>query len=119
MVFTRTIRLDDDSLAYGSKICHINVRSTKNKLEEIALILHELRLEVLTVSETWLSQGVESICLHIPNYNLYRQDRSNRGKKGGGLAIYVRKDYKTDDKIYNPLNISSPDVEAQIVKITN
>lgn len=118
VIFTRTIKLDDNSLARGFKICHINARSIKSKIEEIALILHELKLEVLTISETWLSQGVESTCLSIPNYNLYRQDRVARGKKGGGLAIYVRKDYKTDDKIYSPLNISIPDIEAQTIKIS-
>lgn len=100
----------------GFSVFHLNVRSLKNKLDEIELILHRFKIDVCTCSESWLNDGVEDTCLSIPNYKLFRQDRRSP-KKGGGLIIYFSNEYDVDSSCYPHLSHSNNDIESQIIAI--
>ena len=85
-------------------ICHINARSilaynaesgsNQFKMDEIRHILSDqLKYNLITVSETWLSANIstEEDDLKIDNYTLHRKDRQN-GNRGGGVCIFISND---------------------------
>ena len=47
-------------------ICHINSQSLRNKIDLIAVELGSY--DIVTVSETWLDQSIDSSEILIPNY---------------------------------------------------
>ena len=53
-----------------------SARSLYPKIDEFALLLNHLCVEVAAVSETWLHHGIKNDALSIANYSLIRQDRS-------------------------------------------
>ena len=69
------------------RIIHINTCSLKNKID---LIEAEYRdVDIITVSETWLSDAVTDDQILLRNFHPpIRQDRQN--DPHGGVAIYVR-----------------------------
>ena len=76
------------------KIGHLNVRSLKN-CEHLQLVKHTIlqnKLDVLTLSDTWLNSSITDLELKIPGHDLYRIDRNI--KTGGGVGAYARKTYK-------------------------
>ena len=54
--------------------------------------LFETKLEVLTLSETWLNTTITNAEFVIEGYTLFRQDRLN--KRGGGVCAYIPNDIK-------------------------
>ena len=69
------------------KIAHINIRSLLPSKNLIELFLDNSGIDVLVITETWLSRSVEPQATAIENYRCdLRQDRD--GKKGGGIIIY-------------------------------
>ncbi len=79
-----------------------NVRSLLPKIDELALILNHLSIDIAAVSETWLHSGIEGEVLSIPNYNLIRQDRTFG--HGGGVCAFVSNSipYKRWPGLANP-----------------
>ena len=49
-----------------------------------------LNLHAISISESWLKHSLPSTLVNLENYCLLRNDRI--GKRGGGVAMYVRKD---------------------------
>ena len=80
-----------------------NIRLLFPKMDEFALLLDHLCIDIAAVSETWLHQGIENDILSIPNYNLVRQDRSVG--RGGGVCAFVSNSipYKRWTDLGNPL----------------
>ena len=68
---------------------HLNVRSLMAHIDEVNHLLLSERLDVLCISETWLTDAVESRMLQFPGYVISRCDRLG-GKSGGGVAIIYR-----------------------------
>ena len=69
-------------------IGHVNARSLAPRLNEVCHLLDSERLEILCVTETWLSEEVLDAVLLVPGYRLFRCDRPG-GRRGGGVAILV------------------------------
>ena len=89
---------------------HINARSLAPRLNEVCHLLHSGSLEILCISETWLSESVLDAVLLVPGYELYRCDR-----RGGGVAVLV-----SDDLRVSRLHDSSdgdPGVEALCLSV--
>lgn len=75
----------------------INARSLCNKTDTICELLHNDRLDVLAVTETWLtgSDVYDSMVMKMicgDGYSFVSVPRSN-SKKGGGVALLYRGDY--------------------------
>ena len=68
---------------------HLNVRSLMAHIDEINHLILSERLDVLCVSETWLTDAVDDRMLQFPGYVISRRDRRG-GKSGGGVAIIYR-----------------------------
>ena len=75
-------------------VCHYNICSLGNKLDEIKLILNSVSSLtnnkpnlIFGLTETHLDASWSDALLQVNNFTTHRQDRVNR--KGGGLLIYV------------------------------
>jgi hypothetical protein len=81
-------------LPRGIKIGHLNVRDllSKNKKDDLALLLHTHTFDIFVVAETWLYPAIQTQEIHVPGFQAFRQDRkfTTYAKRGGGLCIYVR-----------------------------
>ena len=74
-------------LHYNLSLVHYNVQSIKAKLD---VIYAELKgFDILTFSETWLSDGTPTSDLHLQNFQSpERKDRPNDNH--GGVVVYVK-----------------------------
>lgn len=70
------------------KIAQLNVRSLVRHFTEVAYFINQEEIDVFCLTETWLTDGVDSDSLHIPGYKFYRADRRGN-RRGGGAAVYV------------------------------
>ena len=71
----------------GLSVAHINVRSIRNKLYSLECELGSF--DVISVSETWLSDDIHSDSLLLQGFHPpVRQDRA--GAAYGGVAVYVK-----------------------------
>jgi len=66
---------------------HLNINSIRNKFHEIYDILSHELIDVFGLSETKLDQSFTSSQFRIPDYSLYRSDRTSHG---GGIMVYVK-----------------------------
>ena len=78
------------------KLPHLNVQSIRNRnhLIQVRELVVDEKLDILTLSETWLNSSTTNAEVKIQKYNIYRLDRKQ--KKGGGVCIYVRNDLIKD-----------------------
>ena len=78
----------------GLKIMHFNVRSLRNKVELIRILLLSRSIDILALTETWLDETWNDKELAVPGYNLFCKDREannqSRSCAGGGIVIYAR-----------------------------
>ena len=90
---------------------HINIRSLRNKVHEVAELVSTNQMALLALSETWLNSNDNDEDLAIDGYNLVRKDRPDRG--GGGVCIYVL------DSIPARIDMqfSRPDIELLCIRI--
>ena len=97
----------------GLRICHLNVHSLRNKIEEIKILLSDCSIHILALSETWLNEDRDLNCEYeIDGYTMSRFDRLHR--EGGGSIIYVN-----DCIDYQPYGVPKMylDSECQAVKL--
>ena len=104
-------------------ICHINARSLMSldkdtqshlKFDEIvSKVVHQLKSDIICVSESWLDNTISNKDIEIIGYSPFRKDRN---RHGGGVLIYVsdcfivkrRSDLEHDDieSVWVELNIT-------------
>ena len=105
--------------AKGFKVVHLNIRSLPKKINQLRLILEGSTIDIITLSETWLHNKIDTQLINIQGYTTYRLDRETRTpkniKRGGGLIVYT-KDYLEASYIKSE-SISTPDLEVQWLKI--
>ena len=63
--------------------------SVLSKLDQIYHIIHDLKIDVLCLSETRLNSYVTDAQLSVDGFTLVRKDRT--ANKGGGIMIYLKK----------------------------
>uniref|UniRef100_A0A8C5MGG2 Reverse transcriptase domain-containing protein n=1 Tax=Leptobrachium leishanense TaxID=445787 RepID=A0A8C5MGG2_9ANUR len=68
------------------------------------------KVDLVAVTETWFSEK-NNWDITIPGYSLYRKDRE--GRKGGGVALYVKNNIKT-----NQIKVSEVNIESVWVTLT-
>lgn len=104
----------------GFTVTHLNTRSVRNKIDEICVLLTKHKIDVLTISESWLTSSISDSVININNYSAYRQDRlylESTNKKGGGLLTYVNHAYLVDEFVHSHLNQCNSDIELQVLEI--
>ena len=115
-----------NNLGKGLHIAHLNVRSLMGgrKFDMVKEQIDKSGIDIFSLSETWLHEGIPNNIIDCQNYNIVRLDRgwnvidhNNRPKKGGGAACYIRNDIKYSDSKFNKLNKSCKVLEMLWVKI--
>ena len=102
----------DKTQANNFSILHMNVRSIKNKFDEVQNFLtrSDNQWDVISLSETWLKDDIVKY-YELENYNVFASCR--REGEGGGTAIYVNDKYDVIER----KDLESPDFEANFVQV--
>ena len=103
----------------GLKIVHLNIRSLLPKIDQIRLLLYNSKIDIITLSKTWLNPMLDSALIAIPGYKHFRLDRKtdNPKKKGGGLITYIRNDLASGVQVLGNLETLNADLKAQWIEI--
>ncbi len=75
---------------------YTNAQSLVSKLDELRITVCDLLPDVISITETWLSEQIDNRELALPGFQLFRKDRDNR--KGGGVATYVKNGLHVSEK---------------------
>ena len=70
------------------KACTVNVNSIANKVNYINNLLCDEKIDILALSETWLTTSCKSSFIDIPGYSLCRGDVEGSIRKHGA-ALYI------------------------------
>lgn len=72
-------------------VCHANVCSLFPKINYVREIVSESNLNVICISETWLSKLITDQAVRIDGYHLIRHDRCviNKRSSSGGVCVYL------------------------------
>ena len=81
-------------------VAHINIRSLRNKLDEVKVLMQVCRFDILAITETHLNQKISNKQLEIDNYKIVRRDR-NSGAAGGGCLVYIN-NHICSSRLLNP-----------------
>ena len=85
---------------------------SKNKLEELKLLIHDTHADIITIQETKLTPKAKTPKIH--NFTAVRTDRLH--KAGGGLITLIR-DNITFTTTDIPSTINTHNTELQMVKV--
>lgn len=73
---------------------HINIRSIVNKSEQIEHLLIDSNIDILGISESWLTPKSPTAAVNVQGYNTFRRDRETG--KGGGVLANVKSHLKCE-----------------------
>lgn len=75
------------------RIAHLNCRSLPSSIDDIHVLMLNDKIDVLTLSETWLDESIsdQEICPDVTGLHIIRRDRNRRG---GGVAIMLSRRMK-------------------------
>lgn len=88
-------------------LLHINIRSIRNKFDELSDHLASLKITffILGLTETWLTENYANM-FNISCYNLLTANRKN--KSGGGVGMYIKE--QTNFRLREDLSVFNEDV---------
>ena len=69
-------------------VAHINIRSLRIKVDEVKVLLHVCRFDILAITETHLDRKISNSQLEIDNCKIIRRDR-DANTIGGGCLFYI------------------------------
>ena len=72
----------------GLKVAHINVNGLLNKIHEIKILLHSVKLDILAISKTHLHVDIKNEQIMVDGYQIARKDRPFADNSWGGCLIY-------------------------------
>ena len=113
--------IDEIKALKGFKCCHLNAQHSK--IDQFKLHFENSAFDVITVSETWQTEDVNTSILNMKGFQLLRADRcvlNNVGlapKKGGGLLIYVRDNINYPMDYNGGQNISNAEIEIERLEL--
>jgi exonuclease III len=80
-----------DKIDYRLPVClTANILSIVKKMDEIEAFTKNYNPHVLNFCETWLNCKIPDESISLKNFNVFRNDRTDRA--GGGVATFVRDD---------------------------
>ena len=79
-----------------------NAQSLNNKVDEVTQFLCDRQVDIACISETWLSSenSVTTFAIKEAGYQI---DHSYRGKRGGGVAILWKQQFKVTCNLKNKI----------------
>ena len=114
------------TLGKGFHIAHLNVRSLlgRYKADMLKHQIEHSKVDVFTVSESWLTPAIPDSQVALQDYSVTRVDRrwGDEGdagaKKGGGVLSFIKEGIGFSDDKFRDLNVSSKDLEMQWILLT-
>ena len=94
-------------------ICHLNVNSLQNKIEELTLLNLSLKAQVVILTENKIDGTYSNKQFASDSYDIHREDRK---KGGGGILMYVVKGL-CSKKVKPPKKYTTIEVLAVQTKI--
>ena len=91
------------STVKGLRICHLNVRTLVDKIDEMRVFCETHRPHVLSLNETWLDSSISDSEIQLTGYLLVRRDQTRRN---GGVLIYVSSNSIT--RLFKNLKMINP-----------
>ncbi|CAM5113306.1 unnamed protein product [Natator depressus] len=79
------------------KCLYTNAQSLGNKQGELEILVMSRNYDVIGITETWWDNSHDWSTV-MDGYKLFRKDR--QGRKGGGVALYVREQYDCSELRY-------------------
>ena len=74
----------------GLNFINLNVRSLLPKPDELRILAANTKVAVIGITESWLDASVTDSEIDIADYTIIRRDRN---REGGGVCIYIRRDF--------------------------
>ena len=65
-----------------------NANRLYNKIDELFCLVNREHLDLISITETWLTTDVPDSVYHLPNFVIFRKDRPDR--LGGGVLCFAR-----------------------------
>ena len=79
------------------RLCHLNCQSLLSTFDEFVHLVSKYKLDILTLSETWLRNNFHQIAhIQIPGYSFAFKNRGE--KRGDGVAVYLREELKYKER---------------------
>lgn len=96
-------------------VLHLNVRSARNKSDELGILLSDFgfSFDVIMLTETWFTQN--SDVLDFDNYATFYLNRCSR--RGGGVAMYIKKE--TQCNLMTDITTMTENYESLCVQLGN
>ena len=94
----------------GLRICHLNIRSIVNKMDELRMFCENHAPHVISINETWLDHTISDGEVHIEGYSLLRRDKV---RNKGGVLVYIDKSVE----FVEMKELQDGDIESLWVKI--
>ena len=88
---------------------HVNIWSLPKKFYNFLDILRDSNysFNILCITETWCTDStLNNSNLHLPNFDIISQERKT-SKRGGGVLIYIRINYKIYIRINYKCNLNN------------
>lgn len=76
-------------------ICNFNANSLFPKIVEVRKMVSGSKINIIGVTETWLTPSDTSRAVYISGFTSFRQDRPNASNRGGGVVLYIKKRFKS------------------------
>ena len=74
----------------GVKLAYYNIRGLINKKDEISILIKRSHLDLLILSESFLTARIDDSEIEVQGYRMFGHDRTANSNKsrGGGLVAY-------------------------------
>ena len=100
------------SIPTDLKVLQLNIRGLLNKQDRLVTLLHEHKVDIALLCETWLNNKTEKL-LRLPNYKIYSKNRVD--KIGGGVCVLSNN--KLRSRIRPDLNVETNLLEHSVVEL--
>ena len=82
-----TKAIKDDHNVYLPNVLIANVRSLSGKVDELSVIAKVNDVDIICITESWLTDLILDSTCSLTNFNLFRNDR--KSTVGGGVCVYI------------------------------
>lgn len=75
------------SFGRGIVIACLNINSLVAHIDELRIIIHDTKIDILAINETKLDHTISDCEVYLPNFEIVRRDRSTNGRHGSGVCL--------------------------------
>ena len=74
----------------GFVMAALNINSLLAHFDDLKFFVLNSKIDVLAIDETKIDSSVNDNEIHLPGFEVVRNDRSVNGRSGGGVCMYLR-----------------------------